>query len=357
MPCTAVFLGLLVLQAAPAPAPVAEAARVEELVQRHMAQPGAVALSVAVARGAEMLYEKAHGKADLEFDVPADALTMFRIGSVTKQFTAAALLKLAEEGRVEVDAPLTEYLPEYPTHGHEITLRHLLTHTSGIRNYTDLGERWELVRARELPDEELVALWKDEPLDFEPGTRWSYSNSGYYLLGMVIAKVTGESYAEYLHEAFLEPLHLTRTRYDSNRDVIPNRAQGYAFEENVFLNDGLLGMSQPGAAGALMSTAGDLVRWQQALVSGQAVAPASYEEMTLPFLLNDGSETRYGMGLQLDEQSGHRRVWHGGGIDGFNSVLLYFPDERLHVAVISSSERLRADQLGVALAEELLAAR
>jgi len=353
---TLLLSALLVLPLPPTAlqSPAAEAARVEAIVQRTMRQPGAVAVSVAVARGAEMLYEKATGFADLEFAISADEQTLFRIGSVTKQFTAAAILKLAERDKLSLDDPLTQFLPDYPTHGQEITLRHLLTHTSGVPSYTDLGPKWQVSIARELPHDELVALWKDLPLEFAPGEKWKYSNSGYYLLGMVIEKVSGQDYATFLRETFFDPLKLTRTRYDSNRDVILNRAQGYAFEKDTFFNDDLLGMSQPGAAGALVSTAGDLVRWQQALVGGRAVSAASYEEMTLPFLLASGRETSYGLGLQLDTQAGQRCVWHGGGINGFNSVLMYFPDASLHVAVISNSERLRADALGLALAEDLL---
>lgn len=331
-----------------------EAARIDAIVQEHMRAPGAVGITVAVARGEEFVYRKAYGFADLEFAVNADEETLFRIGSVTKQFTAASILKLAERGKLSIDDPLTKFLPDYPTHGREITLRHLLTHTSGITNYTDLGPEWERLKSLELSDDELVAMWKDKPLDFEPGSRWSYSNSGYYLLGMVVARVSGKPWAEFLRETFLDPLKLTRTRYDSNAELLPNRAQGYAFDKDVFTNDDPIGMSQPGAAGALISTAGDLVRWQQALVAGRAVKPESYEEMTMPFFLSDGHETRYGMGLQLDLRDGQRRVWHGGGINGFNSVLLYYPDAKLHVAVISNSERLRADALGLALSKALL---
>jgi len=331
-----------------------DAERVEAVVLKHMTDPGAVGISVAVARGDELVYSKAHGFADLEFSVKTDEETMFRIGSVTKQFTAAAILKLAERGKLSVDDPLTRFLPDYPTHGHELTLRHLLTHTGGIPNYTNLGPKWEVNMARELPDEELVALWKDLPLDFAPGEKWNYSNSGYYLLGMVVAKVSGKSYADFVRETFFEPLGLARTRYDSNEEVLPNRAQGYAFGDGKFWNDGLIGLSQPGAAGALISTARDLVRWQQALVSGKVVKPESYEEMTLPYLLVNGRETGYGMGLQLDQRASQRCVWHGGGINGFNSVLLYFPDSALHIAVISNSEGLRADALGLELAKEIL---
>lgn len=351
---------LALLATAPIPRPIAQqdtaaaVARIDAVVQKHMRAPGAVGISVAVARGDELAYERAYGFAELEFAVNADPETMFRIGSVTKQFTAAAIVVLSARGKLSVDDPLTKFLPDYPTHGHEITLRHLLTHTSGIPSYTGLGPSWELHRARELPDEELVALWKELPLEFEPGSKWRYSNSGYYLLGMVIAKVSGQSYPEFLREAFFDPLALTRTRHDSNAELLLNRAQGYAFEDERFWNDGLLGLSQPGAAGMLLSTAGDLVRWQRALVTGKVVAPEAYEEMTLPFLLNDGGESNYGFGLTLDQQAGHRRIWHGGGIDGFNSVLMFFPDEDLHVAVISNSERLRADALGQEIAAVLL---
>jgi CubicO group peptidase (beta-lactamase class C family) len=344
-------------QHTPQASAAAESARIETIVQQAMRRPGAVAVSVAVGRGEEMLYEKASGFADLEFAVPADEQTMFRIGSVTKQFTAAAVLKLAERGKLALDDPLTTFLKDYPTHGHEITLRHLLTHTSGVPSYTGLGPVWQTHIARELPHEELVALWKDLPLEFAPGEKWAYSNSGYYLLGMVIERVTGQGYAEFLRETFFDPLKLTRTRYDSNSDVILNRAQGYAFQNEAFQNDALIGMSQPGAAGALLSTAGDLVRWQQALAGGRAISAASYEEMTLPFLLTSGRETSYGLGLQLDTQAGQRCVWHGGGINGFNSVLMYFPEAGLHVAVISNSEQLRADALGLELARDLLTAR
>ncbi len=342
------------------PAPVVlaqakEAELIDAIVQKHMRAPGAVAMTVAVARGEEFVYAKAYGFADLEFAVNADEETMFRIGSITKQFTAAGILKLAERGKLSIDDPLTKFLPDYPTHGHEITLRHLLTHTSGVPNYTDLGPVWEKLQAQALTDAELVALWKEKPLDFAPGEQWKYSNSGYYLLGMVIEKVSGKGYAEFLRETLFDPLKLTRTRYDSNEELILNRAQGYAFEQERFQNDGLLDMRQPGAAGGLISTAADLVRWQIALVNGRVISKESYEEMTLPFMLTHGKETNYGMGLQLELQAGKPCVWHGGGINGFNSVLLYFPDEKLSIAAISNSERTRADALGLALAAALLA--
>jgi CubicO group peptidase (beta-lactamase class C family) len=327
---------------------LAEEAKIEAVVQKFMRQPGAVGLSVAVGRGTELVYERAQGFADLEFTVNADPETMFRIGSVTKQFTAAAIMKLSERGKLSVDDPLAKFLPDYPR-GDDITLRHLLTHTGGVPNYTDLGEKWTRIVARELPHEELVALWRELPLDFEPGTRWRYSNSGYYLLGMVIEKAAGQPYDAFLREALFDPLKLTRTRYDSNGEVLLNRAQGYRSEDGKFWNDWLIGMSQPGAAGALISTAGDLVRWQIALANGQVVKPESYEEMTLPYLLADGDESHYGFGLDLQPTGKIACVSHGGGIFGFNSFLAYWPESRLSIAVISNCEQLSSQ----ALAQEL----
>ena len=164
----------------------ADAAQIDALVQRHMQLPGAVGLSVAVARGDELVYSKAFGLADLEYPVPADEQTMFRIASVTKQFTAAAILKLSERGKLALDDPLAKYLPQFPSHGQELTLRHLLTHTSGVPNVTDLGKTWSDQAARELSHDEMLALWKDLPLEFPSGQRWRYVNSGYFMLGMVI---------------------------------------------------------------------------------------------------------------------------------------------------------------------------
>ena len=345
----------LLLALVPAPQTQDDAARIDAIVQRHMKLPGAVGLSVAVARGDEVVYSRAYGSANLEFPAPADGETVFRIASVTKQFTAAAILKLAERDKLALDDPLARFLPDFPTHGQEITLRHLLTHTSGIPNVTNLGKKWSDVAARELEHEEMLALWKDLPLEFVPGERWNYSNSGYYLLGMVIEKVSGQSYGDFLRAEFFEPLGMTRTRLDSNAELIPNRAQGYAFEDGAFRNDRLIGMSQPFSSGALLSTASDLVRWQTALVGGRALEPESYEEMKLPFLLAGGGEMTYGLGLFLSPVAGHPCVWHGGDIFGFNSELAYFPEGKLTIAALSNGEKLSTEKLTEELAKALLA--
>jgi CubicO group peptidase (beta-lactamase class C family) len=345
------FLALPAPQTSP---PAIDVAQVDACVRRHLATPGAVGLSVAVGRGDAVVFAHGYGLADLEFEVPANEDTLFRIGSVTKQFAAALVVHLQEQGKLHVDDPLAKYLPEYPTPGHEITLRHVLTHTAGIPNYTDFGDVWLEGVARELSDADMLALIASHPLEFAPGERMRYSNSGYYLLGMVAAKVAREPWGDALRTQLLAPLGLERTRVDSNGEVIPNRAQGYGFEDDRLWNDRLIGMNQPGAAGALISTAKELVAWEIALAGGKVVSRESYEEMTTPFLLESGEESPYGFGLALGQQRGRACVFHGGGIFGFNSWLGRFPEEELTIAVISNSEGLAAQSVALDLARELL---
>ncbi len=328
--------------------------RIEGLVAGALERPGAVGLSVAVAIGDELVLAGGYGIAEVEHDVPANVDTMFRIGSVTKQFTAAAIMRSVEKGDVELDQLITEYLPDFPTQGQEVTVLHLLTHTSGIKSYTGLGREWQRVVSLELDHQELLALFQDEPFDFAPGERFLYNNSGYYLLGMILEEVSEKSYADLVQTELVQRLGLKRTRYGSNTDLIKNRAQGYQMADGELANDALIGMSQPGAAGALLSTAQDLVRWQQALVSGKVVSPDSYQLMTTPFMLNDGSETKYGFGLGLGVMDGHPVVQHGGGIFGFNSMLAYYPEEELSVAVISNSEAFPSGGLAARIARAAL---
>ena len=335
-------LSVLVLAGSAAAAEPPTDAELIELVDTMAAEaldrPGAVGLSIAVARGGSVVLEKAYGLAEVEHGVPADAETMFRIGSVTKQYTAAAIMKLVEDGKLTLDETVEGYFPDYPLEGRAVTIRHLLTHTSGIPSYTSIDEFWETGVSRELTVEELLAYVEDEPFDFEPGEQWSYNNTAYYMLGPIIEEASGKTYPDYLQETFFEPLGLDRTRYDSNRDIMMNRAQGYDFdrEAEVLRNDGLIGMANPGAAGALVSTAGDLVRWGMALSDGRVVSTESYQQMITPYELPDGEDTGYGFGLGVRDQHDRACVSHGGGIFGFNSMLTHFPEDDLYVAVISN---------------------
>ena len=330
-------------------------AKVDAVVAARLAKPPAVGFSVAIARGGEVLVEKGYGKADLEFDAPADAHTMFRIGSVTKQFTAALIVRAARDGKLSFADELGKHVPEFPLQGKRVTIEQLLDHTSGIPSYTDVGEAWQKLWPMELSHAELLALVADKPFDFEPGTEFRYNNTGYYLLGMVLEKVHGKSYAKVVADELAKPLGLRRLRYDSNGDLIKNRAQGYTVRNGRLANDEPLGMSQPGAAGALLANAGDLVRWSMALAGGKVVTPEDYARMCKPTVLPDGSNTGYGFGLVVTELLGQRAVHHGGGIHGFNSALIHLPGPDLHVAVVSNLEQASSERLAKDLLKSVLA--
>ena len=347
-------LSLLTLTAAGASAQAPSAAEltktIDALAAEQLAKPGGVGLSIAVAQRGKILLAKGYGLADAELAAPADAQTMFRIASITKEFTASIVMRLVERKQLALDDELGKYLPDFPLQGHTVTLRQMLQHTSGIHSYTEISEDWMKVWPLELSHDELIAFVKDAPFDFEPGSDWHYSNTNYYLLGMVIEKVTGQSYAEALQAELCEPLGLTRTRYDSNRDLIKNRAQGYQLDGEQLVNDQMFGMSQPGGAGGILSTAGDLVRFSMALTSGQVVKPETFAQMRQSAVLPSGHDSRYGLGLRTDELAGQPRMWHAGGIFGFTSISFWLPDADLHVAVLSNSEAIVAADIADAIA-------
>jgi CubicO group peptidase (beta-lactamase class C family) len=316
--------------------------RVQAVVDEVTTHPEFVGLSVAVARGDQLIVDRGYGIADLEWNAPADESTIFRIGSLTKQFTAAAILKLAEQGKLGLDDPLSRYVPEFDTGGRMVTIRQLLNHTSGIPEYTmqpDFFAKWAPLN---LSDAELLQLVSGKPFDFEPGTSWRYSNTNYYLLGMIVAKASGRPYAAFMQDEFFTPLGLTHTRHGSETAIIPQRAQGYSFDPDTgsHSNDAAISMNVPGGGGALVSSAGDLVRWQIALTNGRAIRPASFEQMIgSPVKIGPG-DAADGFGVVIDRRDGQRAIWASGGTIGFNSVLSWLPDSGLRVAVISNSEAM-----------------
>lgn len=296
-------------------------------------EPGAAAL---IVKDGRTVLRKGYGLANLELGVPIQPDMVFEIGSVTKQFTAASILLLAERGQLSVDDDITKYLPDYPTHGQKITLDHLLTHTSGIPSYTGLPE-W-LPRVREdMKVEQLVALFKDKPLEFAPGERWAYNNSAYILLGAVIEKVSGRTYEDFVEQEIFKPLGMTRSSYGHNTEVVPGRVDGYDRMEEGYRRAQYLSMTQPYSAGSLLSTVDDLARWSDALWGGKVLKPESLARMLTPAKLASGLSTRYAYGLGIGEYAGRTVVEHGGGIFGFVSDTLRVPDERLFVAILSNN--------------------
>jgi len=312
-------------------------------------------LSVGVADGDEILLAKGYGLADVELSVPASAKTVYRIGSITKQFTAAAILLLAEDDGLALDDPITDFLPDYPSEGAAITVRHLLNHTSGIKSFTNMPSYRKEMR-KDVSHEEIIDRFKDVPLNFAPGEKFRYCNSGYYLLGVILEKASGESYADFLQERLFRPLSLESTCYDTQARIIPNRARGYSRTGNEFRNTAYVSMTQPFSAGALASTVEDLITWQRGLVGGKLLTADSHQSMTTQGKLNDGRHTNYGLGLFVRKFDGHTALRHGGGIKGFRSDLTYLPEIDHTIVVLANCESARPEKLSDRIARHLFGA-
>jgi len=305
-----------------------DTARMEEVVQTYV-QNKTFMGTVLVARGGEVILSKGYGSANLEWNVPNTPSTKFRLGSVTKQFTAASILLLEERGKLTLDDPITKYVPGAPKEWDRITIFNLLTHTSGIPNFTSLPN-YKTLKLDEMPVAKTIVSVRDKPLDFLPGEKMSYSNSGYLVLGHVIETVTGASYEKFVTDNIFTPLGMKDSGYDSNTAIIARRAAGYLPSATGPVNAGFVHMSIPHAAGALYSTTEDLLRWEQGLFGGKVISAASLAKMTTPFK-ND-----YALGLTVQTLGGRKVIQHGGGIDGFNTFLAYYPDDKLTVAVLAN---------------------
>jgi CubicO group peptidase (beta-lactamase class C family) len=328
-------------------------ARIDSLVAEAMARDRVAGASIGVHHDGDTIFSRGYGYADLENEVRATEHTVYRIGSVTKQFTAAAVLLLAERGELSLDDPITRFLPDYPTRGHRITVDRLLNHTSGIKGYTEMPTFWDRARL-DLTHQELIDLFASEPFEFPPGQKYQYNNSAYYLLGLIIEKVSGQSYADFLRRNFWEPLGMVETHYLDNDPIIRNRAEGYEVRDGSVVNDQPLSMKLPYAAGGLGSTVFDLLKWQRALVTHRVLSAESYARMIAPGKLENDEPITYGYGLQVGNLSGHRKVSHAGGINGFRAQLSYYPDDDLTVVVLCNTGAASPAPLESRIAREVL---
>lgn len=320
-----------------------EAARMEEVVQSYVRSKTFMG-AVLVARGADVVVSKGYGSANLEWDIPNTPTTKFRLGSITKQFTAASILLLEERGKLTLDDPIRKHVPDAPAAWDRITLFHLLTHSSGIPNFTNLPA-YGSMKLQNTPVAKTIATLYDRPLDFTPGERMSYSNSGYLVLGYVIERLTGGSYEKFVTDSIFTPLGMRDSGYDSNTAIIPRRAAGYAPSASGPVNAAFIHMSIPHAAGALYSTIEDLLRWEQGLFGGKVISAASLTRMTTPF--KDG----YAFGLIVQTANGRKVMQHGGGIEGFNTYLGYYPETKTTVAVLGNINGEAPTQIAAKLAE------
>ncbi len=347
---TALALALAGPLLAQRPDRTALAARVDTIARGAMAAERIPGLSIAVVRGADTIVARGWGYADLENRVPATAQTVYRIGSITKQFTALAIMQLAEQGRLSLNDTLQRFVPSFPTPGRHVTIRHLLTHTSGIPSYTSIGHAWQDKMRLDLPHDSLLALVRDRAPDFPPGERFLYDNTGYYLLGMVIEAASGQSWAHYLATHVFAPLGLSATTFCDTRPLIANRAQGYQSDSSGIINADFISMGQPFGAGSLCSTVMDLLAWQRALAGDRLLRPGGYATMSTPGRLTNGTATGYGYGLGAGELNGHRSIGHAGGINGFSSMLSVFPDDSLVVVVLANSEEANTSRIAQRIA-------
>ena len=291
--------------------------------------------SVLVARGKEVLLSKGYGMANLEHSISNTSHTLFRIASLTKQFTATAILKLQEENLLDVNDSLATYLPDYPK-GQQITIHQLLNHTAGIPSFTGF-EDFEAKKRMAWKLDELIAWFSDRPFDFTPGDRYSYSNSGYAVLTKVIEILSNLTYANYLHSNIFTPLGMTDSGYDRACTILPNRAAGYTFTDGEYQNADFIDMSIPLGAGGLYSTVEDLDKWSRSLYTDAVLNQASRDAMFDPMVEVPNEENEqiyYGYGWKIDTQHDRSRVFHEGIIDGFSTYFARYPKEQVTIVVL-----------------------
>lgn len=299
--------------------------------------PGAAVL---VAQDGQVLFETGFGYADIENNVQVSSETKFRIGSISKQFTAAAILKLAEQGKLKLSDPLIKYIPDFPK-GKEVTIRHLLTHTSGIHSYTGDPRFMERV-TKPIAPKDLIDEIKKYDYDFEPGTNWAYNNSGYFILGYIVEQVSGMPFGNYLKKTFFNPLGMKNTGVYVNGKKYKNEARGYSFENDSVALALDWDMSWAGGAGNLYSTVGDLYRWNEAIFNGKVLKPETLEEAHTAAKLDDGrlpsalGTAGYGYGWAIGEFRGVHEISHSGGLHGFITNLSRLPEENLTVVVLTN---------------------
>lgn len=350
------FLAVAVQAAAPAGKNLA--ASIDKAAAAAIAAGESPGLQVAVFKDGRPLLVKSYGSANLEQHVPVSNDSVFRVGSVTKQFTAVALLLLAEEGKLSLQDKLSKYYPKFPR-ADDITLEQMLHHTSGIYNYTSAPGFTNDGMVHRTTDEMVEFIGKlPKTQDFEPGTNWSYSNSAYFILGGVVEKATGEPLATVLKTRLFVPVGMSHTALDDETELVPGRVRGYSGSApGKFTNAPFISMSIPGGAGSIRSTADDLAKWNAALFGGKILKPLSLAAMLTPGRLNDGqtsgtaiakmmavagapgrdTKQEYGYALFVSQEDGHRKINHGGGIYGFSAELAQFPDDRVTVAVLSNA--------------------
>lgn len=300
--------------------------------------------SVLIAKNGVPILNKGYGMANIELNVPNTPKTIFRTASLTKQFTSMAIMQLQERGKLKVSDPICKYLEDCPTAWQSITIRHLLTHTSGIKNFSSLPDWDEKLIIQPFTQTEVVKLFRDLPLDFTPGEKHKYSNSGYYLLGLIIEKTSGKKYAEFVQENIFLPLGMKNTGIENPHEILQNRAAGYDWSLGSFANSRYMNMETALSAGSIYSTTEDLLLWDQALYTKKLVSQKSHDEIFTPFL------SEYAYGWRTPKRFNRQFIEHSGSINGFSSFILRVPSERLTIIILSNSDKTSGTKAAINLA-------
>ena len=320
---------------------------VDEFIRNEMRQHRIPGVNLRVLQEGKPTKIASYGLANLELQVPVKPETVFEIGSISKQFAAAAILILAQEGRLSLEDHISQYLKNTPDSWSGISIRHLLTHTSGIVSYTGL-DGFELTK--HLTQAQFITAIGARPLEFSPGDSFKYCNTGFNLLGFIVENVSGEKYWDFLHHRIFKPLEMLRTQDRLPRSIIPDRAAGYEQTNRVHINRDY-DLTDVFSAGALVSTTEDLAKWNNALDTEILLSNATKTRMWTPAKLNSGQSTKYGFGWFIDSVQGHKNIGHGGSTSGFSASIQRFPDDHLAVILLTNTD----EQIATTLARKVAA--
>jgi D-alanyl-D-alanine carboxypeptidase len=331
--------------------------RIDALISSRVTWRGDTpSYSILIDQGGKIVYERNTGFADIGNRIPATRDTVYKIGSITKSFTALAILQLVERGGIDLDSTVSQHLIDFEGSASEVTVRQLLTHTSGITNYTALPEAQPIMSWAVTSREDIVALFREKSLEFEPGTHYSYSNSGYYLLGLIVETASGKNYFDYLKTAVFDPLGLKSTHTGDYEEIVMQQARGYTVTSGGFANAAPVSQLTPFSAGILDASAADLVKYRRAVFKSAATSEQLRDLITTTGTFPDGVKQRYALGaLTISDFHGHRKWGHSGSITGFASYHDYFPDDDITVVVLvnANGAPISPGSLAVKMAREI----
>ena len=324
---------------------LAIADQIDDYLREQMAVHKVPGAALKVIRDGQDIKTAAYGLANLELNVPVTPESVFEIGSVTKQFTAACILLLQQDAKLSIEDKITKYLPGIPESWSNVTVRHLLSHTSGIKSYTGLDG---FALTRHLTQAQFIKALSTQSMEFQPGDSWKYSNSGYSLLGYIVENVSGKGYWQFLRERLLQPVGMSATTERSPGVIITNRVSGYEQTNHIHINRDY-DLTDVFSAGALASTVGDLAKWNAALDSDAILNARSKKVAWAVQRLNNGKVTKYGLGWFIDEVDGHHNIGHGGSTSGFSASIQRFPHDHLTIILLTNTD----EQIATTLARKI----